>query len=195
MSNEVEKWPESIERWSETEDLCQFLSRFHDWHDDFGYSRSSLRAERLMSRLMASVDIHIVSELESEIDQRILQPFSKKTTNKNRMEIFQNLQPDAGIEDGKAGDLPTEHPAEIWKALWIIRLAFTHSDGYVDRLEERNKPLAQSAQRVFKVSISDDSFIRIPQGHPMSAHMARLRLTRALGTLDPWFDDRVSRII
>ena len=35
MSNEVEQWPESIERWSETEDLCQFLNCFRDWHDDF----------------------------------------------------------------------------------------------------------------------------------------------------------------
>ena len=195
MSNEVEQWPESIERWSETEDLCQFLNCFRDWHDDFGYSRSSLRAERLTSRLMASIDIHIVSELESEIDQRILQPSNKKFTARNRMEIFQNLRPDAGIEDAEAGDLPTEHPVEIWKALWIIRLVFTHCDGYIDRLEDRNKPLAQNAQQVFKVSISDDGFIRIPQGHPMSAHMARLRLTRALGTLDPWFDDRVSQTI
>ncbi len=182
---------DAIERWSETEYLAMYLSHFHAWYDEFGIGRSLPRSGRLISRVAASVDIHIASELETEIEERILKSNRFAGRYRNVIDVFSDLSPNAGIDDGQPGDLPTQEPLRIWNALWVIRLTFTHGDGYVNRLRRSAQDLAVFAEEIFDAEILQDGFMLLPNSHAMDSHMARLRLTRALGSIEAWFDDRM----
>jgi len=188
MTQEID----AIERWSETEYLAMYLSSFPRWYQEFGIGCSVPRTGPLISRVVASLDVHIASELESEVSERILKSSKFSEQYQKVQDVFASLPPNAGIEDGRPGDLPTQSPLEIWNAIWVIRLTFTHGDGYPNRLTPNSQKLVPVAKSVFDAELLDSGFMVLPYRHSMDAHMARLRLTRALSVMEPWFDDRVS---
>jgi uncharacterized protein (DUF2164 family) len=180
-------------RWLGSEKIAGYLGHFSGYlRQDTDPTLSAFNAaqsEQLSSRLGAMFSVYVVSELEAKLEQRmqseanLYQGFSKPG------DVFGGLPANAGIQNSDPGHLPTEPPLEIWNAFWVIRVAFTHGDGFLDRLHPRSQNLFIYAQSVFSANRSPENFMILPSNHAMHAHMARLRLTRALGTIDPWFQD------